>query len=54
MTILGLILIILGSILYTMLLAGPIRSLSTLMSRAETTNNCQTTVKEQTNKLAMS
>jgi len=24
------------------------------MSRAETTNNCQTTVKEQTNKLAMS
>ena len=54
MTLLGLILIILGLILYTMWLAGPIRSASTYASRAETTNNCQTTVKKQTNKIAMS
>ena len=53
MTILGLILIILGLILYPILLSGPIRSMSTFASRTETTNNCQTIVKEQTNNLAM-
>jgi len=54
MTLLGLILIILGLILYAMRLAEPIRSMSIFASHAETTNNCQTTVKKQTNKIAMS